>query len=77
MKLLQFILSITIILSSLYCSAFLFTYGIVVEDSLLLVISLLFLGIAYFFSRIIDIRNNEYTIKIIDTIYNYFYKDEE
>lgn len=75
MKLLQFILGIIITLSSLCCSIFLFFYGVSIEDSVILLLSLFFLIISYIFSKIIDIKNNEYTVKIVNLIYNYFYKE--
>lgn len=77
MKLLQFILSIIVTFASAYCTIFLFFYGMAMEDGVIIFLAAFFLGIMYFFLKIIDLRNNEYTVKIIDLIYNYLYKNGE
>ena len=68
MKLLQFILGIIVTFASAYCSIFLFFFGMAKEDGMVIFLSLFFLGITYFFPKIADIKNNEYTHKTIKLI---------
>lgn len=74
MKLLQFILGIIVTSASAYCSIFLFFFGMAKEDGMILFLSAFFLGITYFFPKMIDLGNNEYLHKIVDKLYKLFYE---
>lgn len=75
MKLLQFILGVIVTFTSIYCAIYLLFYGMAKSDGMILFLSAFFLGIAYFFPKMVELGNNEYLHKIVDKIYKLFYED--
>jgi len=69
MKLFIFILSIIVPIAAIYCFVYLFFYGMAMEDSMSLMVSLLFLLIAYLWCILIKPLDNEYFTKIKKVIH--------
>lgn len=68
MKLMLYIASIIIIVYLGYCAGFSFFYGMAMEDSIILIKSVLFTILMCYFAKWTKIKNNEYTKKILNLI---------
>lgn len=71
MKLFAYILSIIVVLCLVYVTGFLFFYGMSTEDAMILIMSAIFAGLTYFFCKMTQLEDNEYTRKLIKFINDY------